>query len=225
MEKIEIEDIIKINIDLLLEDDERSSQETLINIINDKIKELNPEKVNNLLLYIFDNYNEKIIELKKIISDLVLKSTNLDLQDKNGKTVLMLAFETGFFINNDDLICDIINKSKNLDLQDKDGKTAVMKAVESGFNFDDVSSDKIDMLEKIRISDDYIRHFKESLILIKRTFKLSDKRLKKDGKRSSKKSRKRSSRKSHKRSSRKSRKRSSRKSRKRSSKKKENRFK
>ena len=51
MEKFEIEDIIKINIDLLLEDDERSSQKTLINIINDKIKELNPEKVNNLLLY------------------------------------------------------------------------------------------------------------------------------------------------------------------------------
>jgi ankyrin repeat protein len=217
MEKFEIEDIIKINIHLLLEDDERSSQETLINIINDKIKELNPEKVNNLLLYIFDHYDEKIIKnLKKIISDLVLKSTNLDLQDKNGKTVLMLAFETRFFINNDDLICDIINKSKNLDLQDKDGKTALMKADESElFNFDDVSSDKIDMLEKIGVNDDYISDFKKSLILIKKKFKLSDKRLKKDGKRSSRKSRKRSSRKSRKRSIRKSRKRS----RKRSSKK------
>ena len=39
MEKIEIEDIIKINIKLLLEHHELSSQETLINIINDKIKE------------------------------------------------------------------------------------------------------------------------------------------------------------------------------------------
>ena len=151
-----VENIIKINIDLLFEDLLRSEEDkqeykqesnVIMQIINEQLDVLDPDRANNLLLYIISMISESEFEKNgvqlrpelfwnSIISDLIKKSTNLNLQDKDGKTALMHAFSFDYIMSNDDLIYLIIKKSTNLDLQDKDGKTALIHA----FSFDYIMS-------------------------------------------------------------------------------------
>jgi ankyrin repeat protein len=59
---------------------------------------------------------------------LITRGFNVDLQNNNGGTALMMAAENGH-----EGVCDLlITRGCNVDLQNKDGSTALMMAAENG---------------------------------------------------------------------------------------------
>jgi len=112
------------------------------NIINTKsIKEIDelqsqgkiPEELIGYikhLIYLKNQSKQLLIAVEQsnlsAVKDLLkIKDININIQDKEGQTPLMLAIKR----NHQPIIIELINHGADLNIQDKDGKTALMLAI------------------------------------------------------------------------------------------------
>ncbi|NBV05689.1 MAG: ankyrin repeat domain-containing protein [Proteobacteria bacterium] len=91
------------------------------------IENLSDEELTKSMGDVFISYFIKLLDKKDFdrIFKLIDKIPNLDLQDKEGCTALMVAISRG----HSDVAQSLINKGAKLDLQNKSGETALMIAM------------------------------------------------------------------------------------------------